>query len=92
VSISGPIADIGTIDQFVREGPRSNLHRSAMRCAPADPSRAHDRFVMLEPRNERPWQGCWKLGTILPLKDLLPERRSFAGMRRLCGVVFPDPA
>jgi hypothetical protein len=60
--------------------------------APADPGRAHYRFVMLEPRNERPSQGCWKLGTILSLMDLLPERRSFAGMRRLCGVAFPDPA
>ena len=60
--------------------------------APADPGRAHYRFVMLEPRNERPWQGCWKLGTILPPKDLSAERRSFAGMRRLCGVAFPDPA
>src|SRR5258708_14590585 len=29
--------------------------------APADPGRAHCRFVMLEPRNERPSQGCWKL-------------------------------
>src|SRR5216683_4272264 len=47
--------------------------------APADPGRAHYRFVMLEPRNERPLQGCWKLGTILSLMDLLPERRSFAG-------------
>ena len=46
---------------------------------------------MLEPRNERPSQGCWKLGTILSLMDLLPERRSFAGMRRLRGVAFPDP-
>src|SRR5260370_34933788 len=60
--------------------------------APGDPGRAHCRFVMLEPRNERPSQGCWKLGTILSLMDLLPERRSFAGMRRLCVVTFPDPA
>jgi hypothetical protein len=27
--------------------------------APADSGRAHYRFVMLEPRNERPSQGCW---------------------------------